>query len=45
MCHISKKEFCYDKNEKNKFKLYENVRDHCHYTANLFEELLTAFVI
>ena len=32
-CHIYKKEFCYDKNEKNKFKLYEKVRDHCHYTG------------
>ena len=25
-----KKEFCYDKNEKKKFKLYQKVRDHCH---------------
>ena len=32
LCHICKKEFCYDKNEKNKFKLYQKVRDHCHYT-------------
>ena len=31
--HICKKEFCYDKNEKKKFKLYEKVRDHCHYTG------------
>ena len=23
VCHICKKEFCYDKNEKNKFKLYQ----------------------
>ena len=30
-----KKEFCYDKNEKNKFKLYQKVRDHCHYTGKL----------
>ena len=29
--HICKKEFCYDKNGKNKFKLYQKVRDHCHY--------------
>ena len=34
-CHICKKEFCYDKNEKNKFKLYQKVRDHCHYTGKL----------
>ena len=33
LCHICKKEFCYDKNDKNKFKLYQNVRDHCHYTG------------
>ena len=32
VCHICKKGFCYDKNEKNKFKLYQKVRDHCHYT-------------
>ena len=25
------KEFCYDKNEKKKFKLYQKVRDHSHY--------------
>ena len=23
LCHICKKEFCYDKNEKNRFKLYQ----------------------
>ena len=33
VCHICKKEFCYNKNEKNKFKLYQKVRDHCHYTG------------
>ena len=33
VCRICKKEFCYDKNEKNKFKLYQKVRDHCHYTG------------
>ena len=32
-CHICQKEFCYDKNEKNKFKIYQKVRDHCHYTG------------
>ena len=32
-CHICKKEFYYDKNEKNKFKLYQKVKDHCHYTG------------
>ena len=32
-CHIYQKEFCYDKNEKKIFKLYQKVRDHCHYTG------------
>ena len=27
------KEFCYDENKKKKFKLYQKVRDHCHYTG------------
>ena len=35
-CCICKKEFCYDKNEKKKkFKLYQKVRDHCHYTVKI----------
>ena len=29
------KEFCYDENEKNKFKLYQKITDHCHYTGKL----------
>ena len=37
VCHICKKEFCFDENEKNKFKLYQNVRDHCHYTGQFRE--------
>ena len=32
-CHTCQKEFCYDKNEKSKFKLYKKVRDHGHYTV------------
>ena len=32
-CYICQKGFCYDKNEKKKFKLYRKVRDHCHYTG------------
>ena len=32
-CYICKKEFCYDENEKAKFKLYKKVRHHCHYTG------------
>ena len=30
---ICKKEFCYNKNEEKKIKLYQKVRDHCHYTG------------
>ena len=33
VCHICKKEFATDKNDKNTFKLYHKVRDHCHYTG------------
>ena len=33
VCHICKAEFCYDKNKKKEFKLYQKVRDHCHYTG------------
>ena len=43
-CYICQIEFCYDKNEKNKFKLYKKVRDHCHY-ARKFRGALIAFVI
>ena len=32
-CYICQKEFCYNKNEKMTFKLYNKVRDHCHYTG------------
>ena len=32
-CNICQKEFCYDKNEENKFKIYRKVRDLCHYTG------------
>ena len=31
-CHICKKEFSTDENDKNAFKLFDKVRDHCHYT-------------
>ena len=33
-CQICKKEFSTDKNNKNTFKLYHKVKDHCHYTGN-----------
>ena len=32
VCYICKKEFCYDKNEDNTFKLCQKIRDHCHFT-------------
>ena len=31
--YICKKEFWYNKNKENEFKLYQKVRDHCHYTG------------
>ena len=37
VCHICKKEFSTDKGNKNEFKLYHKVRDHCHYTGKLRE--------
>ena len=32
-CYICQKEFCNDKNEIKKFKIYQKFRDHCHYTG------------
>ena len=31
-CYIFQKGFCFDKNQKVKFKLYKKVRDHCNFT-------------
>ena len=31
VCHICKKEFCYNKNKESEFKLNKKVRDHRHY--------------
>ena len=33
VCHICKKEFCINENEKNEFKLHQKVTDHCYYTG------------
>ena len=33
VCHICNKEFSINKNDKNAFQLYHEVRDHCHYTV------------
>ena len=33
ICHICKKKFCTDKDNKKEFKLKQKVRDHCHYTG------------
>ena len=30
--YICNKEFSIDENDKNEFKLYHKVRDHCHYS-------------
>ena len=32
-CYICQKEFCYNKNQRIKFKLYNKARDHFHYTG------------
>ena len=32
-CHICKKKFFTNKNEENEFKIYQKLRDHCHYTG------------
>ena len=32
-CHICRKKFCNNENEKSKYKLYHKVRDHDHYTG------------
>ena len=32
VCYICEKEFSTDKNDKNVFKPYHKVRDHCYYT-------------
>ena len=32
-CQTCQKEVCCDKNKKIKFKLYQKVRDHCHYAG------------
>ena len=33
VCYVCKKEVNTDKNDKNPFKTYHRVRDHCHYTG------------
>ena len=32
-CYICKKEFSTDENDKNTFKLYHKIKDHCHQTG------------
>ena len=43
-CHLCKKEFCYDENDKNRFKLYQNSEIIAITEENL-DELLIAFAI
>ena len=33
VCCMCKKDFCYDENDRNVFRLYQKVRYHCHYTG------------
>ena len=33
VCHICRKEFCYDENNEKEFKNKRKVRDHYHYTG------------
>ena len=35
--YICQKEFCFDKNQKMKFKLYKKFRDHCYYMGKFRE--------
>ena len=37
VCYICKEDFSTDKNDKNIFKLYHKVRDHCHYAGKFRE--------
>ena len=37
LCHICKKEFFYNKNEKNKLKQYQKVRNHWDYTGQFID--------
>ena len=32
-CHMCKRKFCYDKEDKSKYEVYHKVRDHCYYTG------------
>ena len=36
-CHICKRKFCADESHKDKFKKYQKVRDHWHYTGKFRE--------
>ena len=42
-CHICQKGFGYDKNEENKFKLYQKVTDNGHYTGKFRETAHSLF--
>ena len=39
-CHVCQKKLSYDKNKRKNFKLYQKVRDRCHYTEKLEEQLI-----
>ena len=33
VCYVCKKEFSTDEIDKKTFRLYDKIRDHCHYTG------------
>ena len=32
-CHICRRKFCYDKEDKSSYAINHKVKDHCHYTG------------
>ena len=40
-----KKKFSTDKNDKNTFKIYQKVRDHCHYTEKFRGAVCSIFIL
>ena len=43
-CHMCQKEFCYDKNDKNKFKIYKKLEIIVITQENLEEQLITLVI-
>ena len=36
-CYTCRKKICTNKNNENEFKIYQKVRDHCHYAGKFRE--------